>query len=208
MTLSRFLRDYLYIPLGGNRKGPARRYVNLMLTMLIGGLWHGAAWNFVIWGALHGAYLIVNHGWHKLNNGQSGSGIVTHLCGGGLTFFAVTVAWVFFRAETFAGAVLMLEAMAGRHGALLPAQLVALVPPLGLIAAGAGSVPFLGGGTVLGFVEQCGILLLAAAIVFCFRNVHEMNQRQRLVLVVLTAALTLRQVIWGDGAVQFIYFRF
>ena len=55
MTLSRFLRDYLYIPLGGNRHGPARRYVNLMLTMLLGGLWHGAGWTFVVWGALHGA---------------------------------------------------------------------------------------------------------------------------------------------------------
>ena len=66
MTLSKFLRDYLYVPLGGNRKGGARRYVNLFLTMLIGGLWHGAAWTFVIWGALHGVFLIVNHGWRAL----------------------------------------------------------------------------------------------------------------------------------------------
>ena len=61
MTLSRFIRDYIYIPLGGNRQGPPRRYVELMAAMLIGGLWHGAAWNFVLWGGLHGAYLIVNH---------------------------------------------------------------------------------------------------------------------------------------------------
>ena len=66
MTLSRFLRDYLYVPLGGNRHGRARRYVNLMLTMLLGGLWHGASWTFVIWGGLHGAYLVVNHGWQWL----------------------------------------------------------------------------------------------------------------------------------------------
>src|SRR6185312_2728715 len=66
MTLSRFLRDYLYIPLGGNRHGPARRYLNLMATMLLGGLWHGAAWTFVAWGALHGAYLIANHAWLAL----------------------------------------------------------------------------------------------------------------------------------------------
>ncbi len=63
MTLSQFLRDYLYIPLGGNRKGVGRRYANLMLTMLLGGLWHGASWTFVIWGALHGAFLMINHGW-------------------------------------------------------------------------------------------------------------------------------------------------
>jgi D-alanyl-lipoteichoic acid acyltransferase DltB (MBOAT superfamily) len=64
MTLSRFLRDYLYLPLGGNRKGKVRRYANLMVTMLLGGLWHGAGWTFVIWGGLHGFYLIVNHAWH------------------------------------------------------------------------------------------------------------------------------------------------
>src|SRR5450830_1540606 len=63
MTLSRFLRDYLYIPLGGNRKGPTRRYVNLLTTMVLGGLWHGAGWTFVAWGALHGAYLCIDHVW-------------------------------------------------------------------------------------------------------------------------------------------------
>ena len=66
MTLSRFLRDYLYIPLGGNRHGTVRRYVNLLLTMLIGGLWHGAGWNFMLWGGLHGLYLAVNHLWRAL----------------------------------------------------------------------------------------------------------------------------------------------
>ena len=64
MTLSQFLRDYLYIPLGGNRRGRVLRYVNLMITMLLGGLWHGAAWTFVVWGALHGVYLCVNHAWN------------------------------------------------------------------------------------------------------------------------------------------------
>jgi hypothetical protein len=66
ITLSRFLRDYLYIPLGGGRRGAGRRYFNLMLTMLLGGLWHGAAWTFVAWGGLHGVYLVVNHGWRAL----------------------------------------------------------------------------------------------------------------------------------------------
>src|SRR6188472_2448109 len=65
MTLSHFLRDYLYIPLGGNRRGRVLRYVNLLITMVLGGLWHGAAWTFVIWGALHGAYLCVNHAWNR-----------------------------------------------------------------------------------------------------------------------------------------------
>src|SRR5258707_15298170 len=61
MTLSRFLRDYLYVPLGGNRRGEARRYVNLLVTMVLGGLWHGAAWTFVLWGGLHGIFLALNH---------------------------------------------------------------------------------------------------------------------------------------------------
>ena len=66
ITLSRFLRDYLYIPLGGNRRGEARRNFNLAATMLIGGLWHGAGFTFIIWGGLHGLFLIVNHGWFKV----------------------------------------------------------------------------------------------------------------------------------------------
>src|SRR5690606_39026648 len=66
MSLSRFLRDYLYIPLGGNRKGEVRRFTNLMITMLLGGLWHGAAWTFVLWGGLHGVFLVINHGWIKI----------------------------------------------------------------------------------------------------------------------------------------------
>ena len=66
ITLSRFLRDYVYIPLGGNRKTVPRRYENLLLTMLVGGLWHGAGWTFVFWGALHGIYLVINHGWRSL----------------------------------------------------------------------------------------------------------------------------------------------
>jgi alginate O-acetyltransferase complex protein AlgI len=66
MTLSRFLRDYLYFPLGGNRKGPALKNLNLVVTMLLGGLWHGADWNFVLWGAMHGCYLILNHSWRAI----------------------------------------------------------------------------------------------------------------------------------------------
>jgi len=69
MTLSKFLRDYLYVPLGGNRNGSARRYFNLMVTMLLGGLWHGAGWTFVFWGGLHGLYLVLNHAWRKLTGG-------------------------------------------------------------------------------------------------------------------------------------------
>ncbi len=105
ITLSRFLRDYLYFPLGGNRKGPKRRYVNLMTTMLLGGLWHGAAWNFVIWGGLHGLFLCVNHLWERLRGTAAETGgVLRRVFAQGATFLAVALAWVFFRAETTSGA--------------------------------------------------------------------------------------------------------
>jgi len=117
MTLSRFLRDYVYIALGGNRKGKARRHVNLLATMLLGGLWHGAGWNFVIWGGLHGFYLVINHFWHIVRRTFGMPAKTNSIVGKGLawllTFLAVVVAWVFFRAETLLGAELMLGSMLG-----------------------------------------------------------------------------------------------
>lgn len=118
MTLSRFLRDYLYIPLGGNRKGKLRRHLNLMATMLLGGLWHGAGWTFVIWGGLHGVYLIINHGWRafRLKFGIGEGGTLVRLFFIGLTFFSVVVSWVFFRSESYSAAIAMLSGMSGLNG--------------------------------------------------------------------------------------------
>jgi alginate O-acetyltransferase complex protein AlgI len=112
ITLSRFLRDYLYIPLGGNRFGTVRRYLNLMLTMLLGGLWHGAGWTFLIWGGLHGLYLVVNHQWRD-HKRRWPDGAVGRAAAWALTFIAVVIAWVFFRARTLAGAGAMLASLAG-----------------------------------------------------------------------------------------------
>ncbi len=100
ITLSRFLRDYLYIPLGGNRKGIPRRYANLMITMLLGGLWHGAGWTFALWGALHGLYLCINNAWAWLRHRLSLAPLPRPLAIA-LTFLAVLVAWVPFRAGNF-----------------------------------------------------------------------------------------------------------
>ena len=109
MTLSRFLRDYLYIPLGGNRRGPTRRYINLLVTMGIGGLWHGAAWNFAIWGLLHGVYLVINYLWRAvwppIDNWWSRS--IARL----LTLLVVTLAWVPFRAPTLAATLSIYRGM-------------------------------------------------------------------------------------------------
>jgi len=120
MTLSRFLRDYLYIPLGGSRKGPSRRYLNLFLTMLLGGLWHGAGWTFVIWGGLHGFYLFINHAWRGLLKSLGLDGLSGHraylVLSWLLTFLAVVVGWVYFRATNAGAAVAMLQSMAGLNG--------------------------------------------------------------------------------------------
>jgi D-alanyl-lipoteichoic acid acyltransferase DltB (MBOAT superfamily) len=113
ITLSHFLRDYLYIPLGGNRKGNILRLVNILLVMLLGGLWHGAAWSFVIWGGIHGGYIVINHIW------RSSGLILPRPLAAMLTFLAVVIAWVFFRAGTLDGALLLLHAMSGMQGVIL-----------------------------------------------------------------------------------------
>jgi alginate O-acetyltransferase complex protein AlgI len=116
MSLSTFLRDYLYVPLGGNRKGPARRYLNLFITMLLGGLWHGAAWTFVLWGALHGAFLMVNHLWNAKVRRNAAPGRPARVLGWLLTFLCVMIAWVVFRAESMHAAVDIYKGMLGMHG--------------------------------------------------------------------------------------------
>jgi alginate O-acetyltransferase complex protein AlgI len=132
ITLSAWLRDYLYIPLGGNRKGKFRTYVNLMITMLLGGLWHGANWTFVVWGGLHGLFLAVEKVIQDMNNKAAVPAIVRkrtvalqgisapqliRLVGGSklftalVTFFLVNVTWVFFRSPDFSTAWRLLTSM-------------------------------------------------------------------------------------------------
>ncbi|MPQ56038.1 MBOAT family protein [Duganella sp. FT27W] len=120
MTLSRFLRDYLYVPLGGNRAGLLRRYCNLMATMLIGGLWHGAGWTFVVWGGLHGLFLVLHHGWRSWTGARTPC-----WWGRALTFLAVVLAWVVFRAPDLATAADIIGAMFGANGIALPRGLAA-----------------------------------------------------------------------------------
>lgn len=116
ISLSGWLRDYLYIPLGGNRQGPRRTQINLMLTMLLGGLWHGAAWRFVVWGGIHGGYLVIERWLQRLfpretPSMQSLFRIPLALA----TFLAVSLTWVLFRAETFSGAIDIYAALLGLH---------------------------------------------------------------------------------------------
>ena len=122
MTLSQFLRDYLYIALGGNRRGPLRRYSNLLVTMLLGGLWHGANWTFVVWGALHGVLLVLQHAWTgwlaRLNLPAPSRwlALILHVVSIGLTFLAVVMGWIFFRADSLTSALLIVQGCLGMNG--------------------------------------------------------------------------------------------
>jgi D-alanyl-lipoteichoic acid acyltransferase DltB (MBOAT superfamily) len=115
MTLSLFLRDYVYIPLGGSRRGVLRRYVNILLTMLIGGLWHGASWTFVAWGGVHGIFLLANHAWRG-QRGERETFESKQWTGRIATFLLVVCAWVLFRSDNFAAAGRMFHGMRGLNG--------------------------------------------------------------------------------------------
>jgi alginate O-acetyltransferase complex protein AlgI len=122
ISLSTWLRDYLYVPLGGNRRGALRTYFNLMLTMLLGGLWHGASWTFVAWGALHGAALVATRLYQRIRHSRlppfpspprpSWQRSLLHALAVGATFHFVAFTWIFFRAESFTEARLMLDQLA------------------------------------------------------------------------------------------------
>lgn len=203
ITLSTFLRDYLYYPLGGNRRGHYRRYANLLITMLLGGLWHGANWTFVVWGALHGVYLVINHGLRHILGARRH--VFLSLCGWLLTFLAVLVGWVFFRSTSVPIALDVLKAMVG------------------------GTYPGGSGDGVLGInrimaLDECMIwLLVAAGISFFSPNAYDVigrgmrysaERRLRgtgggLVLgALLTAMVLLLAISETRGISEFLYFNF
>lgn len=172
ITLSRFLRDYLYIPLGGNRKGRTRRYLNLFVTMLLGGLWHGASWTFVAWGALHGIYLVINHAWRKLRQqfaiGPSHSTSLSRGAARLITFLAVMVAWTFFRADSFSDAFAVLYGMVGMNGIVLSQ---ALSESIGGVTFGLTT-----GETLLGDPALFGWLAVLLGVVWFAPNAQEITK--------------------------------
>lgn len=152
ITLSNFMRDYVYIPLGGNRTTPMRKHVNILTTMCICGLWHGAGWTFLLWGFLHGSYMVVQGFWRmilpgsmtRINNDAALSfnnikGDVTdekslpkRIMAIAVTFFAVNWAWVLFRSSDLRSAIEMWSAMIGGNGLFIPDLLLGLFGPLGV----------------------------------------------------------------------------
>jgi alginate O-acetyltransferase complex protein AlgI len=196
ISLSTFLRDYLYVPLGGNRHGTTRRYLNLALTMLLGGLWHGASWTFVVWGALHGTGLVVNHLWRARSGAQHG-GRVTRWAGAALTFVAVTVAWVVFRAESLETARAVYLGMAGFNGW--------------------SNHPFRGFDLPYKVAEFYRLFLVCAVVAFCLPNSGtlarwlppRLSSRRRAVLSALvTGGLFMTSVSHLGAHSTFLYFQF
>jgi alginate O-acetyltransferase complex protein AlgI len=207
MTLSRFLRDYVYIPLGGNRGTAAHRYVNLLLTMVVGGLWHGAAWTFVLWGALHGVYLLINHFWRAMigNTDFGRAGIVAAHA---ITLLAVIVAWVLFRSPDIPSALRLYKGMLGANGAELPEQVLALVPWLRHGFLGVGYVAGLADSTVMGTIVSLMMLGTGLGIVLIAPAMHEMSPRLRLFLLALSFAFSLQRILFSSEISPFLYFQF
>ncbi|MCJ7438748.1 MAG: MBOAT family protein [Acidimicrobiia bacterium] len=192
MTLSRWLRDYLYVPLGGNRSGKWRTYRNLMLTMVIGGLWHGAAWTFVVWGAIHGAFLCIEH-WRRARRETRGlpdppDTRARRIGARLITFTIVCFAWIFFRSESFANAEQMLERLFDPAYWLDPAPLVTVGVLLAIAA---------------GILEQYVPRETWGRLMARFSNLAPVAQG-----LMLGASLLVINTMGPRGVAPFIYFRF
>jgi len=194
ITLSRFLRDYIYIPLGGNRKGETRTYFNLLITMLIGGLWHGASWMFILWGGIHGLALCVNKIWQKTKINIANWINIT------LTFVFINFTWVIFRADSFAQVKKILYSLFDFHNFIIPKTY----------------------GLTFKFIEnryECIILLLPLAmlLIFVAKNSNQIisdikfEKKNVSILMSIVFALIFIMSIIKTIAVpysEFIYFNF
>jgi alginate O-acetyltransferase complex protein AlgI len=185
ISLSTWLRDYLYIPLGGNRKGPLRTYVNLMVVMLLGGLWHGASWNFVIWGGIHGGMLGLERKLgkaHPLRRLPPAFGVAS-------TFAIVCLSWVFFRAKTLGQAVSYLGSLFG----------LSAVSPASDVVSGALYPQY-----------YVGLFALSAVVVFGMPNSWELTGRLSgfRVVGVVTAMVLATFMMWTQTINPFLYFQF
>jgi D-alanyl-lipoteichoic acid acyltransferase DltB (MBOAT superfamily) len=192
MTLSRWLRDYLYIPLGGNRGGGIATYRNLMITMVLGGLWHGAAWTFVIWGAIHGGYLSIEH-WRRGRRERLGipekrDTIRRRVTKRIITFNLVCFAWIFFRSESLDSAIDLLRQLFDPSNWLEPAPLVTF----GVLAA-----------IAVGLIEQYIPRAAWGRAMARFSYLAPVLQG-----LVLGVALLLINTMGPRGVAPFIYFRF
>lgn len=190
ISLSRWLRDYLYIPLGGNRKGRVRTGVNLIVTMVLGGLWHGAAMRFVIWGAIHGVGLAINKVWHRLTGSVVRKSNAARLAGIMITFNFVSLAWIFFRSDTNSNAFLMLSRITGAFDPGVIVNVIIAYLPVFVVIMSGYIIHFL----PVTVKESYRGLFIRLPLIIQF-------------IIVIGVCLIVHKV--GTGVVQpFIYFRF
>jgi alginate O-acetyltransferase complex protein AlgI len=211
ITLGAFLRDYVYIPLGGNRCAPPRQAGNLMATMLLGGLWHGAAWTFVLWGGLHGAFLVTQAAFARIAPGWLYTGRWRRpwaLAAQALTLLAVLVAWVPFRADGMAAAGAMLRGMAGLNGLALPRMIVGLLPGLAALATPVPVLPYLGDARTLSFPEASACLALGWGIALWAPPIHRLTPSGRSLALVAGFAFSVQALFFSRAIAPFLYFRF
>ena len=220
MTLSRFFRDYLYIPLGGAKAGTSRMLVNLIITMLLGGLWHGAGWTFVLWGLLHGLYLAANHVWRTFRKNTLGHNLENRSFIGKtasvmLTMLAVTLGWVLFRAETIHGASGMLKGMFGVNGATLPNAFSNIHPALTSLLEGLHINTMAESGTL--FITKWICIVSTSIILFLPNSTQYVNsifssKSPSTTSLFMRAMITSILIVWAVIAIgkpsEFLYFQF
>jgi alginate O-acetyltransferase complex protein AlgI len=208
ITLSSWLRDYLYIPLGGNRKGKFRTYINLMITMLLGGLWHGANWTFVVWGGLHGLFLAVEKVLQDMNEKLTKPALVERralalqgvsiaqvmkVAGSSkillalFTFFLVNVTWVFFRSPDFTTAWRLLTSM------------------FTTVKGGAVLLPTL---TIIKIIVITSLMLVSHWLMRNSKLIAVARQTKWWVLGIVWAAMVILLILSQESTNSFIYFQF
>ena len=198
ITLSRFLRDYLYIPLGGNQKKQTRVCVNIFIVFLLGGLWHGASWMFIIWGALHGVAMIIHRLWQnvKLKMNKILAWIIT--------FNFINVTWVFFRADNMDAALNILKGMIGMHGIMLPQRLENTLRPI--IKSEIEFGPWIA--NINGNILTIVAIISALLICLCFKNSMEIKLGNSIKKALAAGVLLAISVMMLSRPSEFLYFNF
>lgn len=198
ITLSGFLRDYLYVPLGGNRHGEGKRIRNVMLTMLLGGFWHGAAWRFMLWGGLHGLFLMA-HGWSK----RQGLNIPRRISWA-ITLLAVLLAWVPFRAQDFNSVMEMYRGLSGMNGLAVPSMLAGFIPFGHVVPV----LPYLGDARSMSLPQAILFLALGWFIALGLPDLHSMRVPWRMAAMTASFAFSMQALFFAPAAIPFLYFQF
>lgn len=199
ITLSSFLRDYIYIPLGGNRAGQMRTYANQLITFLVAGIWHGAGWTFVFWGFLHGMGLVIHRIWQKTGIRIPKAAALL------ITFNFVNLGWVFFRASNFTEAINVIKAMLGLNGILITAKY-----QLSLKFLESGIIQFSQKALLLGDITVIGEIIALFIIVIFMKNTGEQLEKfkPRLLNALITTGVLFTSLLYLQRFTKFIYYSF